>query len=220
MIQFEFLNLIWQKADEYFEDFQVIFANQNRVVKPNVPLVVLTPGAVHRPYAPMIDWENDWGIYQCRVPVTVDLFTNGRPFYDNSGNLIAYGNDAVDELLGFVDFLNNQNQYMWMIKHNISILVSQDVQDATGVVNDSNYAYRSRCSLDCYFTHFAKEDIPPINCAEIWFDPSIQSDRPIHYPRFPRDGLKEFLEAKDNLDGVFEKNNENGNNCCCEKLEG
>ena len=64
---------------QYFGGANVVFANQSRTAKQKEPLVVLTPGNVHRPQAPnytFVDGEVV-GHYLSRFSITVDLFTNG-----------------------------------------------------------------------------------------------------------------------------------------------
>ena len=66
-------------TQQYFGGANVVFANQSRTAKQKEPLVVLTPGNVHRPQAPnytFVDGEVV-GHYLSRFSITVDLFTNG-----------------------------------------------------------------------------------------------------------------------------------------------
>ena len=80
-------------TQQYFGGANVVFANQSRTAKQKVPLVVLTPGNVHRPQAPnytFVDGEVV-GHYLSRFSITVDLFTNGSPVVDEvSGKTVAY----------------------------------------------------------------------------------------------------------------------------------
>ena len=46
---------------QYFGGANVVFANQSRTAKQKEPLVVLTPGNVHRPQAPRRVISRRWG---------------------------------------------------------------------------------------------------------------------------------------------------------------
>lgn len=87
-------------TQQYFGGANVVFANQSRTAKQKEPLVVLTPGNVHRPQAPnytFVDGEVV-GHYLSRFSIMVDLFTNGSPVVDEvSGKVVAYEDNAVDD---------------------------------------------------------------------------------------------------------------------------
>ena len=58
----------------------------------------------------------------------------------------------MDDMLSFADFLNSDYAIRWCHVNDVSILIDGDVQDLTGVVNDTNYEYRARMSVLFYFT--------------------------------------------------------------------
>ena len=137
-------------TQQYFGGANVVFANQSRTAKQKVPLVVLTPGNVHRPQAPnytFVDGEVV-GHYLSRFSITVDLFTNGSPVVDEvSGKTVAYEDNAVDDMLSFADFLNSEHTVQWSHQNDVSILIDGDVLNLTGIVNDTSYEFRSRLTL-------------------------------------------------------------------------
>lgn len=124
-------------TQQYFGGANVVFANQSRTAKQKEPLVVLTPGNVHRPQAPnytFVDGEVV-GHYLSRFSITVDLFTNGSPVVDEvSGKVVAYEDNAVDDMLSFADFLNSEHTVQWSHQNDVSILIDGDVLNLTGVV--------------------------------------------------------------------------------------
>lgn len=152
----ELRNLFWERTAEFFTGYEVVFANQSRAAKPSVPLVTLTFHNQTRPHTPiyLIKEGEPIGHYYSKIIVTVDLFTNGKPFTDESG-MVVYENTAMDELLSFCDFLNGHVTLRWCDKNDITILIEQDAQDLTGVVNDNNYEYRARQDISLYFLHVA-----------------------------------------------------------------
>ena len=117
-------------TQQYFGGANVVFANQSRTAKQKEPLVVLTPGNVHRPQAPnytFVDGEIV-GHYLSRFSITVDLFTNGSPVVDEvSGKVVAYEDNAVDDMLSFADFLNSEHTVQWSHQNDVSILIDGDV---------------------------------------------------------------------------------------------
>jgi hypothetical protein len=149
-------NLFLQLAKGYFEGYMVIYAKQSRTPKPDIPLVTLTLGNVSRQLAPtnVINGGDIVGYYQSRIPIIIDLFTNGEPIIED-GSVVAYSNTALDEILGFADYINSPEIVDWCRDNNISLLLEGEAQDITGLVNDTNYEYRSRMEAGLSFTHKA-----------------------------------------------------------------
>lgn len=141
---------------QYFgESATVIFSSQPRAVKPGLRLVSLTAGPIHRPQAPVYTVENGHriGHYLTRMSMQVDLFTHGSPITDDTtGNVLAYENSALDELITFADYLNSDASVDWCRQKDITVLIDTDAQDVTGVVNDTSYEYRARLPVWIYFT--------------------------------------------------------------------
>ena len=142
----------------FFQTAEVCFTNQSRIAKGSIPLITIGTGPVHR--STFSSNEDIDGVtissYPARVSVTVDLFTNGKEVVDEeSGEVVAYEDSAVDDLLSFVDFLNSSYTVNWCREKDISILIDGDVQNMTGIVNDTNYEYRARVALFLNYTHRA-----------------------------------------------------------------
>lgn len=147
--------LFRQLTAKYFAGATVTFSNQSRAAKPRVPLVTITPGPVRRPTSANYCLTDDEvvGHYLSRISFQVDLFTHGSPIVDEeTGQTVAYENTAMDDMLSFADFLNSDYTVRWCHVKDVSILIDGDVQDLTGVVNDTNYEYRARMSVLLYFT--------------------------------------------------------------------
>lgn len=138
---------------EYFNKAETVFANQSRKAKPKIPLVTIRPGNVKRTTfsnSSTIDGTNI-SAYPSRIQYQVDLFTNGVP-YVVDGETLYYENSAMDEIQSFIDYLNSEYVRTLCRKNDVSILVEGDAQDLTGIVNDSNYEFRSRLTVLFYFT--------------------------------------------------------------------
>lgn len=132
----------------------VVYSNQTREPKPSVPLVLLTTGPINRPQFPndIIDDGEPISHYLTRLPITIDLFTNGLEVSDGKGNVVAFEDSSSEEILMMNDFLNSWACVNWCDAHNVSIMIESDVQNLSAVLTDSNYAYRSRQEVLFYFT--------------------------------------------------------------------
>lgn len=150
--------LFRQLTKEYFAGAAVAFTRQSRQPKADLPLVTLTPGNVKRPNAPNYETVNGTivGNYLSRLTITIDLFTHGSPIKDeDTGQILAYENTALDDMLAFADYLNSEHTVQWCDRKDVSILIDGDAQDLTGIVNDTTYEYRSRLTVFLYFTQKA-----------------------------------------------------------------
>lgn len=147
--------LFHKLTEEYFSAATVVFANQSRQPKGDLPLVVISCGNVNRPQHITRDNVDGTlvGNYQSRLAVTVDLFTKGLPIIDeNTGKTVAYADSALDDILAFADFIGSEYATEWCDAYDITISLDGDAQNLTGVVNNSSYEYRSRLSFFVYFT--------------------------------------------------------------------
>lgn len=152
--------LFQQLTASYFAGANVVFSNQSRAAKQQQPLVVLTVGNLNRPATPNYSTVNGVvvGNYLSRLPITVDLFTNGVAVVDpDTGRTVAYEDNALDDMLSFADFLNSEHTVHWSHNHDVAIVIDGDVLNMTGLVNDNNYEYRARLSVLLYFTQQAVE---------------------------------------------------------------
>lgn len=151
-------NLFLSLAKTYFSNAVVAFGRQSRVPKPDLALVSLTFGNVHRPLHPVaqeIDGHTV-GNYLSRISVTVDLFTHGLPVCDDeTGMVIAHEDTAVEDMLSFQDFLGSEYVINWCGDHDVAVLADGDAKDLTGIVNDTNYEFRSQLVVSLYFTQKA-----------------------------------------------------------------
>lgn len=145
--------LFRQIAKGFFRNYTVIFSKQSRTPKPQVPLVTLSPGNVSRPQSANYEIQDGEpiGHYLSRLTIVVDLFTNGEPITEN-GTIVAYENIAMDEILAFADYINSIKTVDFCHQHDVSLLIDGDAEDLTGIVNDTNYEYRSRLRVQMYFT--------------------------------------------------------------------
>lgn len=151
---------------EHFDSHIVIFAKQSRTAKPNIPLVTISPGNVrrHRAENELYNENVAEGYYLSRISLTIDLFTNGKPVYDEYGKEIGREDTAVDEMLLFENFLNSQYVTLWCNRNDVSIVIEGDTQNLTGIVNDTTYEFRSRLIVNLYFTQKTVDEkaVPPV----------------------------------------------------------
>lgn len=154
MKAYEAKEIFLDLASSFFKEYSVIFSNQSRIAKPKIPLVVLTPGNISRPQAAneRSDDGDIIGYYLSRMPIIIDLFTNGKAVKNDNDEIVAFSNTAVDEMLAFADYLNGPKGVAWCDKHDVSILIESEVQDLSGIINETNYEYRSRLEVLFFFT--------------------------------------------------------------------
>ena len=146
-------------------------ANQSRVPKDKLPLVIIRAGDVERstfPAEEMID-ETVISNYRARLSIDVDLFTHGTPVvYD--GKIVGYDDDAPECLMSFVDFLNSEYVNEWSEKRNVALSIDGRVQSLTGIVNDTNYEYRAKVVVLFSFTEKAIERAAVLDESSIVYD--------------------------------------------------
>jgi hypothetical protein len=161
------------------------------------------------------------GYYQSRISMQVDLFTHGLPVVDEeTGQIVAYENTAMDDMLAFADFLNSQYAIEWCHSNDVAISFDGDAQDLTGLVNDNNYEFRSRLPVLFYFTqkavgHAAVLDEGSIQYPTGEVDPDTGA--PTYTEKEPEDtesSSGQFNGAGQNADDIivpkFEQNSSGG----------
>lgn len=182
--------LFRELTKSYFAGATVAFAQQSRAAKSKTPLVSIRPGNVKRPLHPTYKMQDgvQVGSYLSRISMTVDLFTNGTPVIDDeTGKTVAYENTAIDDMLGFADFLGSQYAIEWCNRNDVSILIEGDAQDLTGIVNDNNYEFRSRLVVMFYFTQRTIGSAAVLSEESILY-PTEEKDEtgePIYTPKQP-----------------------------------
>lgn len=147
-------DLFLELTKSYFQGATVVFGHQSRAAKADVPLVVISSGNVRRHSCPIQSDVDGYIVssYHSRISLIVDLYTNGDPVHDNVGAVIAFANNAVDDMISYWNFLNSDYVIHWCHQNDLSISVDGDVQDLTGLVNDTTYDYRSRVNLYLSYT--------------------------------------------------------------------
>lgn len=156
----ELRRLFYELTKEYFEGATVRFARSSRRPKPSLPLVQLTFGPVTRPHTPNYMIADGFLIaqYESSVPVEIDLFTHGKPVVNpNDNSVIDHENTATEDLCAFEDYLNSEHILEWSDIHSVSILAEGDVQDLSGIINETTYEFRARLTVRLSFTSVAVE---------------------------------------------------------------
>ena len=147
--------LFRQLVKEHFANSTVIFDRQSRVPKPDLPLVTIAPGNVkrHRAANEILDLPEREGYIHSKISFVIDLFSHGAPVYDDDTRMeIAREDTATDEMSQFVNFLDSEYVTLWSNRNDVAVQVEGDVQNLTGAVNDTTYEFRSRLSVNFYFT--------------------------------------------------------------------
>ena len=137
----------------YFKKANVIYGRQSHAAKTDIPLVSLTVGNVKRTRDSCgydIDGAPVYS-YPSSLNITIDLFTHGAPITVKN-EIVAYDNNAIDEMTAFADFLGSRHVVEWCNRYDMSISIDGDVMDLTGVINETAYEYRARLSVWLGFT--------------------------------------------------------------------
>lgn len=147
------MQLFFDVTEEYFTRADIVWGKQNQMVNPKNPLVMLTPGDLETSRHPSESYIGGSVVsaYQCRLPITVDLFTNGAEIEGADDR----ENTAVMDLLTFVDFLNSPYVTDKAFAASIEFMPSTNVTDASGVMYEDNYEFRARVEIMLTFMRYA-----------------------------------------------------------------
>lgn len=148
-----FLNI----TKKYFAGATVDYANRSSSVKPESPYVCLTPGTPVRDQFPVerIVDERLVRYYQTRLPIQVDLFTNGKEGQPDENGFVRMEDTAVEDLMDFLDYLESHYVLHWCDRIDASITVNGGVQPLSGVLTDTDFQYRAMVELTFSFVHKA-----------------------------------------------------------------
>lgn len=142
----------------YFKEANVIYANQSHAVKPtSKPLVTIAFGNIKRPLNPptILTDGHPVSYYPTSVPVTLNLFTHGRRIEIAKGITPAMEDTAAEDLADFLSFLNSEMTIQFCGENDIAIIIPNDVQTLSGIINDVAYEYRARAEVELRFTSVA-----------------------------------------------------------------
>lgn len=166
--------LIMELLSLYFAGATATYAKQSNVVKPQAPLVTLNTISINRPISPptaIVD-GHPVGYYPTTMIVQVDLYTNGETITFGDGTLAATENTALGDLVDFCNFVGSAYCVDWCHEHDVAIIPNRDPQDATDLLNNSNYQFRATLELSVRFTQKA------IGYAGILDESSIKHETP------------------------------------------
>lgn len=158
----------------YFAKANVIYGRQSHAAKPELPLVSLTAGNVKRT-RDNCGYDIDGSPIYCypsSMNITIDLFTHGAQVI-RDGEVVAYDNNAIDEMTAFADFLGSRHVLEWCDRYDVAISIDGDVQDLTGVLNETAYEYRSRLNLWISFTQSSVENAAVLSETSISYPTGI-----------------------------------------------
>ena len=156
----EVQDLFYNLISQYWAGANITYARQDRIAKPKSPLVLLTYGNVTRydmPNYMIVDGVNV-AQYQCSVLLDIDLFTHGAPIrLQGMGEVLTYRDSAVEDISAFEDFLNSEYCVEFCDIHSISWAREGDIQNLSGIINETSYEYRARITLRIYYVSLAVE---------------------------------------------------------------
>lgn len=145
---------------EYFGNATVRFARSSMKPKPDLPLVQLSFGPVERPHRPNYMVVDGYlvGMYGSFVRVDIDLFTHGAPVVNPTTSAVFdHENTAVEDMSAFEDYLNSEYVLNWQDIHSVAVQVEGEIQDLSGIINETTYEYRARMTVRLSYTSYATE---------------------------------------------------------------
>lgn len=140
---------------KYFAGATVDFTKRSGSVTPQSPFVRITTGTPARDLFPVERMVNDRLVkyYQTKLPVQIDLFTNGEEGEPDENGFVQMEDTAVDDLTDFLDYLESHYVLHWCDRINASFSVNGPVQPLTGLVTDTDYQFRAMVELTFCFVH-------------------------------------------------------------------
>lgn len=175
----EVQDLFYDLISKYFAGANIVYARQDRIAKPKSPLVLLTYGNVTRPDMPnymLVDGVNV-GQYQSSVLLDIDLFTHGAPMaLPGVDEVLTYRDSAVEDMSAFEDFLNSEYCVEWSDIHSISYLREGEIQNLSGLINETSYEFRARMTLRIYFVSLAVEHSGVLGEKSIYYPTGVMED--------------------------------------------
>ena len=142
---------------KYFTGAVVGFSGQSANVKSKSPYVCITPGSPTRDQFPVQRMVNDRMVsyYQTKLPLQIDLYTNGAEGSPGPDGFVTMEDTAVDDMTDFVDYLESPYVIHWCDRINATIVVNGPVQQLTGLVTDTDYQFRAMVELVFCYVHKA-----------------------------------------------------------------
>lgn len=142
---------------KYFVGATVDFSKRSSSVMPQSPFVRITPGTPVRDQFPVERVVNDRLVkyYQTRMPVQIDLFTNGVEGEPDENGFVQMEDTAVDDLTDFLNYLESAYVLHWCDRIDAAFIVNGGVQPLTGLVTDTDYQFRAMVELTFCFVHKA-----------------------------------------------------------------
>ena len=210
---------LYELTCAYFDSGKVIWGMAG-AVSPRLPYICLSMGDLARPFLPVRGDANGITVhtYPSKTKLQVDLFTTGVSASEEDGATSAHENTAVNDLTGFVNFLNSEYVDDWCGINDVSVIAG-DIRDLTALTNDTSWEYRAMVELDIGFMqstagHTAtnhENGLPLYENGQRMYDddgmPLDENGQPLPegapYPMPPSGGVKN--ELADQFTGWFEE---------------
>ncbi len=148
---------VYDIVSMFFQGATVVFADQSRRAKPNLPLVVINFGHTHRvQHPPTVVLDGHLvSYYPTFLMVQVDLYTKGREITNLSGSVIGVENTALSDMVEFVNFLGSGYFLDYTDTLDITISYEGNIQDTTSLLSGSDYQFRATVEFAIHYTQEA-----------------------------------------------------------------
>ena len=131
-------NIVWAKTKPVQPSRTYVSLYLSGIRGPSLPNRSYVDGIVH-------------DSYPRETTLTINLFTEGAPTSDDPNIISSNENTAVNDLMGFVNFLNSVHVDHWRGRTGV-VLKANEVKDLTSLTHGSSWAYRAYVEIKVGFT--------------------------------------------------------------------
>lgn len=132
----------------FFQHANVVWAEQGNT-KPPVPYVTMKLGRISRP-RDYVGGE-DGPMKDVTVPLTIDLYTKGRPVTLQKGKTTVYEDTALDDMNDFVNYLESEGVSLKLFDLGMRFDLSNDILDLSFLENSTQFQYRAEAVFRIQF---------------------------------------------------------------------
>lgn len=135
----------------YFGSDHVFYANSKMAKLPEPYITIHFTGITRQTHETRIQFRNgDANAYrQIEASVDVNLYTKGRSI---DGSKTVYADTALDDMIGFLDYVQSNYGLGVTRRNNMAILVASQPKDMSALIREAQYQYRAMAEFTVRFT--------------------------------------------------------------------
>lgn len=135
----------------YFGDDHVFFANSKMTKLPEPYLTIQATGIQRQVHEAKLMRASGYNNAYREIVASVDLnlYTKGKSV---SGSKTVYADTALDDMIGFLDYLESDAGLGMQETAGISVAVESQPKDMSALIREAQFQYRSMASFTVRFT--------------------------------------------------------------------